>query len=447
MEFFSPDFFKFAFTIFASGLSSAALLWIFALRVLTRKDLFLNAAQQENEYLQKEAQKLGLEILELKKSNAALSVDLERARQDLAAQTAARASDNEHNKDKIRLLETAKDLLKQEFENLAGKIFAEKNEQSAKNLESVLKPLRENLSGFEKKVQDLYINEAKERAGLATEIKLLHEQAGRISQDAINLTNALKGQAKVQGDWGEVVLERILELSGLRAGQEYKIQETLKADEGARRRPDVIVYLPRDRQIIIDAKVSLTAYERYVRSESEAQKKLALSEHLNSLAAHIKELEQKNYHLLQGVRTLEFVLMFVPIEGAFLTALQADEEFFIRAFGRGILVVSPSTLTVTLRTIEQIWRYERASQNIGEFAREAQNILKKIDTITGDLVAAENAMNKATQYLANAKGRLFEGKGNLQNKLQNTTKYITHEGVIDETNKDSNDARTINGQP
>ena len=251
-------------------------------------------------------------------------------------------SEREAQSEKLQLLTEARDQLKGEFENLANRIFEEKSAKfssaNKESLGSLLTPLRDQLGEFKRRVDDVYDKEAKDRRSLYEQITQLKELNQQMSVDAVNLTNALKGESKTQGNWGEVILERVLEQSGLRKGYEYQTQVSLN-EAGQRYMPDVIIRLPDDKDVIVDAKVSLTAYEKYCSTDDSAAQERALAEHLQSIRNHIRGLSDKAYQSLEGVRSLDFVLMFIPVEGAFLLALQQDKELFSFAYERNIILV------------------------------------------------------------------------------------------------------------
>jgi DNA recombination protein RmuC len=259
------------------------------------------------------------------------------------------------NEEKLALLHQARESLNAEFKNLANEIFDAKQksfkEQNQMQMDGLLKPLGEKIKDFEKRVEETYDRESKERFSLAKEVRDLQTLNVRISQDAVNLTNALKGENKTQGTWGEVILERVLEKSGLEKGREYEVQVNLKNEQGQRFQPDVVVHLPEGKDVIIDSKVSLVSYERYCSAEPGQLQQEALKAHILSLRQHVKQLSEKDYQNLENVRTLDFVLLFVPVEAAFTLAVQQDNEIFSNAFDKNIVLVAPSTLLATLRTI------------------------------------------------------------------------------------------------
>jgi DNA recombination protein RmuC len=317
----------------------------------------------------------------------------------------------------LKIVQDAKVSLTQEFENLANRIFEDKqtkfSEQSKQALETSLSPLRRDLGDFRKQVSSAYDKENADRNRLAGQISELQKQTMKVSSDAASLANALKGDNKQQGNWGEFVLEKLLEDSGLSKGREYETQVNLKDDEGKRRNPDVIIHLPEGRDIIIDAKVSLIDYERYFHAEEEESRNQSLNQHLNSLRAHIKGLSVKNYEKLENVNSLDFVLIFIPVESAFMLALDNDPDIMREAYDKGIILVSPSTLMVTLRTIKNLWRY--ADQNIN-----AQQIAEKAGALYDLFVLHVEALEDIGKHLDKSKDayetaykRLSTGRGNL----------------------------------
>lgn len=310
-----------------------------------------------------------------------------------------------------------------EFENLAGKILEDKSrkftEQNKENLDTILSPLKERIADFEKKVNDVYITETKERAALAEQLRYLHELNKQMSEEANNLTRALKGDTKTQGNWGEYILESILEKSGLVKGREFVIQETIKSDDGANLRPDVIVNMPDNKSMIIDSKVSLTAYEAYCSTDDKALKEKSLSEHINSIRRHIKGLSPKDYQNLYGLQSLDFVLMFIPIEPAFALAVQNDAALFYDAFEKNIVIVSPSTLLATLRTISSIWKQEKQNRNALEIAKKGGELYDKLAAFVDDLIEVGTRMKRANESYESAMKKLSEGRGNIINRAEN----------------------------
>jgi len=314
-------------------------------------------------------------------------------------------------------IEKLQEKFTKEFENLATKIFEDKSlkftEQNKTNLDQILKPLSEKIKDFEKKVDDVYVTDSKERAGLVQQIKNLHELNQQMSKDANNLTSALKGQSKTQGNWGEFILESILEKSGLVKGREYVVQESITAESGKRFQPDVIIKLPENKNIVIDSKVSLVGYEKFVSSEDEHEKQLGLREHINSIRSHIKNLSGKNYQNLYQLESLDFVLMFMPIEPAFAYAVQNDPSLFSDAFEQNIVIVSPSTLLATLRTISSIWRQENQNKNAMEIARQSGALYDKFVAFYNDLLDVGKKLDSAKDSYETAMKKIHDGRGNL----------------------------------
>ena len=327
-----------------------------------------------------------------------------------------------HGEEKLLMLNEARKQLQVEFKNLANEIFENKQQtfrkESRDQLTSLLDPLSNRIKDFEKRVEETYNNESKERFSLVKEVKNLQELNARISEDAVNLTNALKGQSKVQGNWGEVVLERLLEKSGLEKGREYDVQVSLKAEDGRRLQPDVVIRLPEDKDIVIDSKVSLLAYERYCSAEEDAVRLQALKEHVQSVRSHIRDLGSKDYQNLPGLRTLDFVLLFIPIEGAFTVAVQEDGEIFADAFDRNIALVSPTTLLATLRTIHNIWRYEQQNRNAREIAVNAGKLYDKFVNFVRDIESIGTRIDSVKKSYDQAHNKLVSGKGNLVSRAE-----------------------------
>lgn len=334
--------------------------------------------------------------------------------------------DRETNLQKLAILEDAKEKLSLEFQNLGNKIFEEKSKkftiQNKENLESVLIPLKEQIKDFDKKISDTYEKETKERVSLVNQIEQLRNLNEKISQDAVNLANALKAETKTQGTWGEFVLEKVLEISGLEKGREFETQETFRDEEGKMFRPDVIVHLPDGKDVVIDSKVSLTAYERYSSSEDAEEKMQALNSHVQSLQNHIKELGAKKYEELKQINTLNYVLMFLPIEAAYLVAIEADKELLRKAFEKNIIIVCPSTLLSTLRTIQSIWQFEHQNKNAQKIADEAGKMYDRLVDFTVHLENIGNRLSQASISYESAMKTLSTGKGNVVKKAEDLRK-------------------------
>lgn len=328
---------------------------------------------------------------------------------------------NQHH-EKIQLLHTAREQMSLEFRNLANEILEQKgksfNETSRQHISELLKPFGEKIQLFEKKVEDTYGKEAQQRFALEKEIRGLIELNTRISVDAINLTRALKGESKTQGIWGEVILERVLEKSGLQKGREYDIQVSLKDDSGRTRQPDVLVHLPDNKHVIIDSKVSLTAYEGYFSASEDDVRAVCLKQHIQSIRNHIRELSGKNYQHLRAVHSLDYVLLFLPVEAAFTLAVQEDDSLFTQAFEHNIILVGPSTLLATLRTIQSIWRYEYQNKNALEIAKRAGLLYDKFVAFALDLEKIGERLNQTQQAYDQAHNKLISGRGNLVTQVE-----------------------------
>ncbi len=323
-------------------------------------------------------------------------------------------------------IENLQEKFTKEFENLANKIFKEKGneftEQNKEKLSEILNPLKEKISDFEKKVEETNKESIKGHASLKEQLQMLKEMNQQVTQEAKNLTTALKGQSKTQGNWGEFILESILEKSGLVKGREYVVQESITSESGKRFQPDVIINLPENKSIIIDSKVSLVGYEKFVSSEDEHEKQLGLREHINSIRSHIKNLSGKNYQNLYQLESLDFVLMFMPIEPAFAIAVQSDASIFTDAFEQNIVIVSPSTLLATLRTISSIWRQENQNKNAIEIARQSGEMLDKFTAFVDDLISVGKGLISAKDNYDKAMNKLTEGRGNLISRSEKIKK-------------------------
>ncbi|WP_418187376.1 DNA recombination protein RmuC [Aliarcobacter lanthieri] len=326
--------------------------------------------------------------------------------------------EKESLKEKIAFLENNKQQMKLEFENLANRLFDDTQKKSNQNINQVLTPFKEQLTLFGTRVNEIFNEDTKQRSSLITEIKNLKELNNQISQDAINLTKALKGQNKLQGDWGEMILSSILEQTGLRKGLEYKVQNSFKDDSGKLFRPDVIVHLPTNKDIIIDSKLSLNSYIDYTNSEDENDKKDALNKLVISINSHIKDLSSKKYENLSDLRSLDFVLMFIPIEGAFILLNQTNQNIFELALKNNIMLVSPSTLYITLRTIENIWADERQNENAKEISKQAGDLYDKFVSFVEDVEAIGNYLNKSQDSYQKAMNKLSSGRGNLISRAE-----------------------------
>ncbi|MFV0379130.1 MAG: DNA recombination protein RmuC [Mangrovibacterium sp.] len=304
-----------------------------------------------------------------------------------------------------------------EFENVAHKILKENSQEftmvNQKNISEILNPLREKIQLFEKKVEDTYEKGLKDQTDLKAELKKLHDLNMRISDEANNLTKALKGDVKKQGNWGEVILEKILERSGLTEGREYLKQFSTTSDNGQRIQPDVVINLPDQKHIIVDSKVSLVAYERWVNATDDDERVRYMKEHLASLKSHVKLLGDKHYQTAQGLNSPDFVLLFVPIESSFSVAIEADQDLFSYAWDNKVVIVSPSTLLATLRTIASIWQQENQTRNALEIARQGGALYDKFVGFITDMESIGKSIDASRKNYDSAMGKLYDGRGNL----------------------------------
>ena len=314
------------------------------------------------------------------------------------------------------------EVAKTEFQNLANKILEEKTlkftEQNQQNLKNILNPLQEKITDFEKKVENTHKESIDYNAALRQQIIGLKDLNLQMSKETVNLTKALKGDSKIQGNWGELVLERVLEKSGLEKGREYEIQKSFVTEEGNRVQPDVVINLPDGKKMIVDSKVSLTAYEKYINEDEEEQKSAFLKEHVNSLKRHVEQLGNKNYQHLYEMESPDFVLLFIPIEPAFAIALNEDTQLYNKAFEKNIVIVTPSTLLATLRTIDSMWTNQKQQDNAIEIARQAGALYDKFEGFVTDLVKIGKKMDEAKSEYEGAMNKLVDGKGNLITSVQ-----------------------------
>ncbi len=314
-------------------------------------------------------------------------------------------------------VEKLQEKFSKEFEILASKILEEKSvkftEQNKENLKIILNPLQERIQTFEKKVEDTHKESIDYHAALRQQILGLKDLNLQMSKDTINLTKALKGDSKTQGNWGELVLERVLEKSGLEKDREYFVQQSFTTEDGKRILPDVVIHLPDTKKMIIDSKVSLTAYEQFVNSDDDHEKSQFLKEHVNSLKRHIEQLSEKRYEDIYKIESPDFVLLFIPIEPAFAVALSVDNQLYNKAFEKNIVIVTPTTLLATLRTIDSMWNNEKQQRNAIEIARQAGALYDKFEGFITDLTNVGKKMDDAKNEYKNAMSKLFEGKGNL----------------------------------
>ncbi len=382
----------------------------------------LAALRRETELLQHERQVAREAAQAWHAQREQQEAELRRLGAEKAALSAELHEQQDSHQQRLADLQGSRDELRAQFAELAGKIFDEREqrfaETSQQRLGQLLDPLKERIQAFEKRVEESYQQEARERFSLGKELERLQQLNQRLGDEAITLSRALKGQ-KTQGNWGELVLERVLEHAGLEKGREYQTQVSLKSAEGERFQPDVLIQLPGDKQVVVDAKVSLTAYQQFVGADDEAARQQALKQHVQSLRAHLKGLSLKDYQRLEGLHSLDFVLLFVPIEAAFAAALQADPGLFQEAFEQNIVIVSPTTLLATLRVIDSLWRQERQSQNAREIAERAGALYDKFVAFIQDLDEMGARLQQLDKAYAAARNKLCDGRGNIISRVEN----------------------------
>ncbi|TNF65787.1 MAG: DNA recombination protein RmuC [Gammaproteobacteria bacterium] len=332
----------------------------------------------------------------------------------------------ENDAKRLADLKEAKDNLSQQFKVVAQEVLDQKSKQHKDSLDTLLAPFKEQVKGFSEKIEKYHMqgkaDQVALKTALATEVKNMMELSHKMKNEADNLARALKGDKKIQGNWGELILERVLETSGLREGIEYTLQKTLKNDDHQIYRPDVIVHLPEGKDVIIDSKVSLNAYERYTRSSDENESNQNLKLHIQAIRTHINQLSDKEYQQLLGVKSLDFVLLFIPIESAFVLAFQNDEHLFSDAFNKRIIVVTPTTLLATLRTIQNIWRYENQNKNAQDIADRAKRMLDKFRGFVEDLDKMGDQLARVRETHEKAMNKLSKGNGNLINQADRLIK-------------------------
>jgi DNA recombination protein RmuC len=366
---------------------------------------------------QEEANRLARDKENLAALRDRLTSEQQRLSNQVAELTTILESERTQNTEKIALLKNAEEQLSNRFKTLASEILEDKTkrftEQNQTSLNQLLEPLKVKITEFQGEVHKVYVQEGKDRSALAEQVKQLMALNNQLSKDAHNLTSALKGQAKAQGNWGELILERVLEASGLRKGHEYDVQESHTRADGSRAQPDVVVHLPEDRHLIVDAKVSLTAYEEHANAETDHQRDAAMKRHLDSVRAHVKELSEKNYQQLYGLQSLDFVLMFIPVEPAFMLAISHDSDLWQDAWKKNVLLVSPSTLLFVVRTVAHLWRQEQQSRNAQEIASQGGKLYDKLVGFVEDLENLGTKLKQAQSAYDGAYNKFSEGRGNV----------------------------------
>ena len=400
----------------------------------------INGLLQQIEQLKLQLNQTTLERESIRNEKEALAIQLSKKETDFENLW-------ERNKEQKEEVEQLQQKFTKEFENLANKILEEKTnkftEQNKENLKNILSPLQDKIQLFEKKVEDSQKEKHGYHSALKEQLQHLKDQNLKISKEAENLTKALKGDSKMQGNWGELILERVLEKSGLEKDREYFVQQSFNTEEGNRVQPDVIINLPDGKKMIVDSKVSLTAYERYVNEENEELKPQFLKEHLNSLRRHVEQLSEKNYFDLYQMESPDFVLLFVPIETAFALALNEDNTLYNKAFEKNIVIVTPSTLLATLRTIDSMWTNQKQQENAVEIARQAGALYDKFEGFVSDLIKIGKKMDEAKVEYQGAMNKLVDGSGNLITRVENLKKMGAKakkslpENIVNRANKEN----------
>ena len=378
-------------------------------------DLQLNQKKQENQVLNSQIILLEQELNQYQQESIAQNIKISELQTRLEETMNAA-----HQRQTI--LEQSEQRLTTQFENLANRIFEQSGkkieQQNKQSLDFLLSPLKQQLESFQKQVQDSFGQEAKERHTLTHEIRNLQQLNELMTKEATNLTNALKGNNKTQGNWGEFILSQILDNSGLRLGHEYHTQVNLTNENNQRLQPDVIVHLPQGGDVVIDSKVTLVAYERYFNSDDDDIRTKAIADHLASVRNHLKQLSQKDYHKLIGINSLDYVLMFIPVEPAFLSAIDQDPTLINDALKNNIMIVSPTTLLVALRTIHNLWRFEYQNRNAELIADRASKLYDKVRGFIEDMENLGNCLDKAQQTYQSSMNKLSKGRGNVVGQIE-----------------------------
>ena len=358
------------------------------------------------------------QLSEIKNESTVKQARLVELESQLSAMKARMEESSKAFAEKESLFKETRDKLKLEFEGLAAQIFEKQGSKQNESLDKLLSPFKEQIGDFKKKVEEVYISDTKERASLLAEVKNLQLASEKINEEAGNLTKALKGDKKLQGNWGELVLERVLEESGLRKDHEYFVQSSYRSDTGDLKRPDVIIRLPDNKDVVVDSKVSLNAYEEALAAEVDEERELQLKQFLVNMKNHVKRLSDQDYDRLSDIRSLDFTLLFVPIESAFTLAMQSDHSLFTDAFSKRIVIVSPTTLMMTLRIIRNVWSYEKQSKNTQEIVRKAGALYDKVRLILEDMDALGKQIATANKTYDAAYAKIATGKGNLVRQVE-----------------------------
>ncbi len=382
----------------------------------------LDSQEAEKLALVTQGQKQAEQLQEATQSLEGLQAEMRRLGEKNAVLETTLQLEKNQFEEKLALLKESKAELSLQFKNLANEIFDEKSkrfeERNSVALSGLLNPLQEKIKTFEKRVEDSYSTEARERFSLSSELKKLHELNDRLGVEAANLVNALKGDNKSQGNWGEMILTTLLERSGLTKGKEYEVQVSLNAEDGSRLQPDVVVHMPEQRDLIIDSKVSLKAWEAFTSAEDAAEREAHIKAHVQSIRAHVRGLSSKNYQNLIGVNALDYVFLFMPIEAAYSVAIQEDPDLNQDAFERNVIFVGPATLLVTLKTVQNLWRFEQQNQNAKQIADSAGKLYDKFVAFSEDVEELGKKMEAANTSYDKAYNKLKSGRGNLISRTE-----------------------------
>ena len=403
--------------------ATAAIICVFVLLTkLNHSQIDETAASERLASKEKELAMSAAELAAVKEVLAKSQSEFMRSKEELAGLHARSELERSQFDEKIAFIEHSKEQLGESFKNMANDLLESKSksfsQSSKENITALLSPLQEKITQFEKRVEETYDKESKERFSLAREIKSLQALNNKISEDAVNLTNALKSDNKAQGAWGEFVLESILEKSGLTKGREYEVQVALKAEDGSKSQPDVIVHLPESRDIVIDSKVSLKAWDAFCSSDKGSDRDALLKQHIASIRQHVKTLSAKDYQNLTGLNSLDYVFLFMPVEAAYSSAVQVDRELFQYAFDRNIIFVVPSTLLTTLRTVQNLWRLAQQNQNANEIADRAGALYDKFVAFVDDLEEVGGRIDATRKSFEKARNKLVSGRGNLVKRAE-----------------------------
>lgn len=377
----------------------------------------LESGISKDEERQERIQKLEGQLQDQLDKVATVEVERNEFSEKFAAQKTTLQEREEHFEKQLAQIDEQKGIMKTEFQNLANEILEKKgadfNDLNKKSLDEMLNPFKQQIIDFKGKVEHLHQEGTKQQSEMKVELEHLQKQHKEMTEEAHNLATALQGQRKVQGNWGELILENVLDRSGLILGKDYKREDSFNYEEGHRGRPDAVIYLPQDKHLIIDAKVSLSAYTRFVNSEDDQERAQAIKEHVKAFSDRIQELSDREYYKLKGINSPEMVFMFVPIESAFVEAMKADEMIFQKAIENNVLVATPTTLLTSLNIVRQLWHYEKQNEHTAELVSKAEGVYKKLKTFLSSFEGIKKGLDNAQDSYSKAEGQLVSGRGNL----------------------------------